>query len=131
MTMISGNLTAAEYKAELEEIVADGGEAIADLRACGMNVKADEMQAFVNQALAALARLNAKTEAIRVLADIIEESAREAGPAGVPSGHIYAALMSVGVSLATYQAILGVMQKAGRITLENNVIRGGWDSWKV
>ena len=61
--------------------------------------------------------------AIRALSDIIEETARESMPMGAPSGIIYAALMSHGVSLEVYQQILAAMQAAGRITVAGDLIK--------
>lgn len=61
-------------------------------------------------------------EVVRAIADIIEETAREAGPLGAPSGHIYAALSATGLSLDTYQVILGVMERTGRIRVSGHVI---------
>lgn len=55
--------------------------------------------------------------AIQALADIIEDTAKEAGPLGAPSGVIYAALMGAGVTLDVYTALLASMVKAGRITI--------------
>ena len=62
-------------------------------------------------------------QAIREIANIIEDTAREAGPLGAPSGVVYAALMSVGIDLATYQAILSAMAEAGRITVSTDLIK--------
>ena len=70
-----------------------------------------------------MATLEQQIQAVHALADIIEETAREAGPMGAPSGVIYAALMGVGITLDQYQAILGVMQRAGRITVSSDCIR--------
>ena len=61
--------------------------------------------------------------AIRVLADIIEETARESGPMGAASGIVYMALNGAGVNLETYQAILGTMERAGRIKVSGDLIR--------
>ena len=62
-------------------------------------------------------------QAVRQIATIIEETAGEAGPLGAPSGVVYAALMSVGISLDMYQAILDRMVQAGRVTLSGDVIK--------
>lgn len=39
---------------------------------------------------------------------------------GVPSGHIYAALMTTGISLDSYQAILEIAQKGGLVVVEKS-----------
>jgi hypothetical protein len=62
-------------------------------------------------------------QAITAVANIIEDTAREAGPLGVPSGVVYAALMSAGIDLNTYQAILSAMAEAGRITVSADLIK--------
>ena len=67
--------------------------------------------------------MEATVTAIMALADIIEDTARESMPMGAPSGHVYAALMSVGVNLSLYNGILAVMQSSGRIVLDGNLIR--------
>ena len=40
----------------------------------------------------------------------------------VPSGHLYAQLMSSGMSLENYQAILKVLEGAGAIEIKNHLI---------
>ena len=62
-------------------------------------------------------------QAVRQIATIIEETAREAGPLGAPSGLVYAALMGVGITLDTYQAILDAMVQAGRVRLQGDLIK--------
>ena len=62
-------------------------------------------------------------QAVTEIANIIEETAREAGPLGVPSGIVYSALMNVGIDLSTYQAILSAMVDAGRITVSADLIK--------
>lgn len=61
--------------------------------------------------------------ALLALADIIEATARDSMPMGAPSGIVYAALMSAGVNLETYQVILATMEKAGRITVRGDLIK--------
>lgn len=43
---------------------------------------------------------------------VMAEAIRDAGPRGIPSGHLYAAVMSV-ASLDAYNAILRVLQNKG------------------
>lgn len=64
-----------------------------------------------------------QVRAIKALADIIEDTARDSMPIGAPSGVIYAALMGAGVSLQVYQSILSTMVAAGRVTVENDLVR--------
>ncbi len=56
-----------------------------------------------------------QAKAIRALATIIEETVNESGSMGAPSGVMYAALMSKGVSLQVYQQITGMLVSMGRI----------------
>jgi len=44
----------------------------------------------------------------------IEEAIKESGPEGIPSGHLYAALMGH-ISLDDYNTIIGMLKKAGRV----------------
>lgn len=60
----------------------------------------------------------AVVELITAVGDII----REAGPAGLPSGHLYAMLMAKGISYNGYQQMIGAMQSAGVVKQSNNVL---------
>ena len=63
-------------------------------------------------------------EAIRLAMECIEAAARAAGPAGAPSGVVFAALQAHGMRLTTYQQILTALVNAGRITIDaNHLIR--------
>lgn len=42
----------------------------------------------------------------------VVETVREAGPTGAPGGHIYAALMHVGVTLDQYERIMDTLVQA-------------------
>jgi hypothetical protein len=70
-----------------------------------------------------MAKAEQVVRAVQALAEIIEETAREAGPMGAPSGVVYMALNGAGVSLETYQAVLGALQRAGRVTVSGDLIR--------
>lgn len=54
---------------------------------------------------------------------IIEESIGEAGPSGLPSGHLYAALMTQGCSLELYNEIIGTLEREGRIDRVFDILR--------
>lgn len=56
--------------------------------------------------------------AIRLAMNCIEDAARAAGPAGAPSGIIFAGLQASGMRLEPYQQILAAMVKAGSITID-------------
>jgi hypothetical protein len=62
-------------------------------------------------------------KAITALANIIEATAREAGPMGAPSGMVYMAVNGAGINLDTYQFVLDAMVKAGRITVGGDCIK--------
>lgn len=59
---------------------------------------------------------------LKAIGDTIIESAKDAGPMGIPSGHVYAILMGFNLSLSTYQSILAGLEKAGKIRVRNNCI---------
>lgn len=63
-----------------------------------------------------------QNEAIRRIADAIVESVREAGELGAPSGIVYAALMSYGMSLDTYHQFIGVLVKLGKLRQEGDLL---------
>lgn len=55
-------------------------------------------------------------QAIQHMADAIIETVNEAGPNGAPGGSLYNALMTYGVSYSTYSALMGALEKAGKVT---------------
>ena len=52
----------------------------------------------------------------------IHKAITEAGEAGLPSGHLYATLCGM-ISLETYQGILAILIKSGKITEQNHLLR--------
>ena len=54
--------------------------------------------------------------------DTVQEIVTDAGSQGIPSGHLYAMLMTY-MDLQTYQTMIGLMVKAGGVTLQNHVLR--------
>jgi len=58
-----------------------------------------------------------------VLAEIVDviQEAIDASPHGIPSGHLYAMLMSH-MTIDTYTQIIGAMVKAGRITNHGHLL---------
>jgi hypothetical protein len=54
--------------------------------------------------------------AIAALCDAIVEAVRAGGPLGAPGGVIYAALMGQGCSLERYEAFMGALVRAGKLT---------------
>lgn len=61
-------------------------------------------------------------EAIGTLSSIIEESVQAAGPLGVPSGHVYAEVSTVGISLDIYESIIRGMVELGVIAKRGDVL---------
>jgi len=55
-----------------------------------------------------------KVEAAVGIAKALEEAIYEAGPTGLPSGHLYAAV-SGHLSLGIYQSLLDILHSTGRI----------------
>lgn len=60
--------------------------------------------------------VDAAKATIRVVAETIKELGE------VPSGHLYANMMAVGMSLHGYETIIGLLKEAGLITVQNNLI---------
>lgn len=56
------------------------------------------------------------------LAAMISETVNEAGPAGVPSGHVYAAL-ALFIDLNTYTALISTLLDLGEIRKEGDLLR--------
>lgn len=63
--------------------------------------------------------MDAKTRAKQILMGIVEtiKEIKE-----VPSGPLYSSLMNFGIDFDTYQEIIGNMEKAGLISIKNNVL---------
>lgn len=70
-----------------------------------------------------MSNLESVRKAVAAVADIIEDAARESSPMGIPSGHLYAALMGTGMSLASYQTIIELMVAEGRIIASGDTIK--------
>ncbi len=67
--------------------------------------------------------INASWEDV-VSSNKIEDTTHAAGPAGAPSGVVFAALQAHGMRLTTYQQILAALVNAGWITIDaNHLIR--------
>lgn len=61
-------------------------------------------------------------EAIQYTAAAIYEAIQGAGDKGIPSGHIYAVLQGK-VDLDTYSLIIRCLERAGKITNENHLLK--------
>ena len=59
---------------------------------------------------------------LKPILDTVQEIIKGAGSQGIPSGHLYAMLMTY-MDLQTYQTMIGLMVKAGGVTLQNHVLR--------
>jgi len=60
--------------------------------------------------------------AILLFAKIVEEAVKDAGPNGIPSGHLYAAMMGR-MNIDTYNYTIGLLKEAGAITEQNHLLR--------
>ena len=59
--------------------------------------------------------------AAREFVQIIVDAVNDAGPSGIPSGHMYAAVMPV-VTLDTYNYIINALVRHGKIRHSNHVL---------
>ena len=78
-----------------------------------------------NPAIQAEEERQAKIAALKLAIDCIMDAAREGAASplgGAPSGVVYAALMAHGMSLNAYQSILGILEKRGKIRIQNHLI---------
>lgn len=55
----------------------------------------------------------AQAAAIRAIALAITDALKEAGSAGIPSGHLYALLMGFGCTLEQFEKFMGTLVKIG------------------
>lgn len=65
----------------------------------------------------------AQLSAMNLALSIYLETITAAGEDGIPSGHIYAALMGQGITLNSHNAIIGALVKTGKITNTNHLLR--------
>jgi hypothetical protein len=63
-----------------------------------------------------------QAKALIALCEIILETVQEC-PEGAPSGVIYAALMSIGITPQQYESLVDVLVKSGRITRSGHILR--------
>lgn len=61
---------------------------------------------------------------MRSLLDAIVEAVNDAGPLGVPAGHIYAILLAYGCPLHAYEQIIVGLVNAKRIDRRGDVLYG-------
>lgn len=67
-------------------------------------------------------KIRAQVKALKALSDIILEAIKEAGPVGIPSGHLYAMLIDK-ISLDVYTMIISILKQGGRITESGYVLK--------
>ena len=56
-----------------------------------------------------------KRNALLKIAVLVTETVRESGPMGAPGGTIYAALMTIGISLEQYEQIMSALLATGLV----------------
>ncbi len=61
---------------------------------------------------------------IQAIRRAVHETIVAAGDAGIPNGHLYAALMEKGCSFDLYQLMIETLKGLGYITERGNVLRG-------
>lgn len=59
----------------------------------------------------------ALVQVVKLIADTIKET-----PGGVPSGTLYAGLMTAGCTLAQYESLVGILVNAGVVKNSNNLL---------
>lgn len=64
-------------------------------------------------------------KAFITVANIFAEAIEEAGPGGIPSGHLYSMCMGLvpGLTLQSYTGIISLLVEAGRITNDGHLLR--------
>jgi hypothetical protein len=60
--------------------------------------------------------------AMLTLIQLIADSIQEAGPSGIPSGHLYAMMMHK-VTLETYNYAIGILKESGAVTEQFHQLR--------
>ncbi len=63
-----------------------------------------------------------QVKAIHQLLDVVMDTIRDAGKEGVPSGHLYAALMVIGMSYQTYTEMVDTLVTVGKVRCRNHVL---------
>jgi hypothetical protein len=53
--------------------------------------------------------------ALKLIADAVVDSVREAGPLGAPAGPLYAAIMTYGMQLYQFDALMDALVGAGKL----------------
>lgn len=61
-------------------------------------------------------------EAAIKVAHVVYTAIVQAGPQGIPSGHLYAATMNAFADLGSYEACLGLLIKGGLVKRENHLL---------
>jgi len=69
----------------------------------------------------AIEKMNKKEATIWLIVEAILEAIKEAGTAGIPSGHLYAILCGR-MNLDTYNGIIAMLTNAGKINNQNDLL---------
>jgi hypothetical protein len=62
-------------------------------------------------------------QALKDVADVIIELVKAKEPHGLPSGELYAVMMSQGWSLLAYQTFMEMLVAAGKLTVSNHLYK--------
>ena len=57
-----------------------------------------------------------------MLCEAFLEAIKTAGPNGIPEGTLYAMVMGQGVSLGTFERIVGILIEAGKVSKRGHVL---------
>ena len=63
-----------------------------------------------------------KRKAALLLVGLVHDTVKDAGSQGIPSGHLYSMLMGH-ISLDTYQTLVDLLIKAGKITESGHLLK--------
>lgn len=65
-----------------------------------------------------------KAQALKIACEVVLECIKEAGDKGIPSGHLYAMLMShINIQLETYQLIIETLKQSKQITEQHYLLK--------
>lgn len=59
--------------------------------------------------------IQAGLSVLKVIAEAVIETVKEAGPQGAPAGVLYAALMTTGMNLEQFERLMGILVEVGKV----------------
>jgi hypothetical protein len=73
------------------------------------------------------AQIQQGVSVLKIIADIVIE-AIQASPQGAPGGHLYAALMSTGMTLEQFERLINLLVETGKVTKRGQLYFAGSNS---